>query len=264
VHALARRLTANADHPTPLASRRPKGSLRTASPAPTAREQTAAAARAGSRPCRRPDRPRMPFPDVTGSSPAQMNRHGSRRSIGRDAKLVGGLGRSAVSGSPYGTHSPLRSRSFAGVPSGSSQTLARDDQREPQRALRRRLVHLGGAGPPARREPNLPPRGDRRSSGAGVARAPAETLGSRRKQKRSMSRVEQVSAQTRATARCGFTAGAARAGSLRSRPFHARGSAAHPGLAGWHAPPPRRPASRTPVRSLGRGSSGLPPPSPGP
>jgi hypothetical protein len=38
----------------------------------------------------------------------------------------------------------------------------------------------------------------------------------------------------------------ARAGSRRTRRFHARGSAAHPGSAGWHAPPPRRPASRTP------------------
>src|SRR5207237_5357229 len=41
----------------------------------------------------------------------------------------------------------------------------------------------------------------------------------------------------------------ARAGSRRTRPFHARGSAAHPGAAGWHAPPPRAPASRTPVRA---------------
>src|SRR5918995_94532 len=64
--------------------------------------------------------------------------------------------------------------------------------------------------------------------------------------------------------RCGLTAGAARAGSRRTPPFHARGSAAHPGPAGWHAPPPRRPASRTPVRSPRHGSSGPPPPSPGP
>src|SRR6266508_4245079 len=56
----------------------------------------------------------------------------------------------------------------------------------------------------------------------------------------------------------------ARAGSRRTRPFHARGSAAHPGSAGWHAPPPRRPPSRTPVRSPRHGSSGPPPPSPGP
>ena len=55
-----------------------------------------------------------------------------------------------------------------------------------------------------------------------------------------------------------------RAGSRRTRPFRARGSAAHPGSAGWHAPPPRRPASRTPVRSPRHGSSGPPPPSPGP
>jgi hypothetical protein len=54
------------------------------------------------------------------------------------------------------------------------------------------------------------------------------------------------------------------AGSRCTRPFHARGSAAHPGSAGWHAPPPRRPASRTPVRSPRHGSSGPPPPSPGP
>ena len=53
-------------------------------------------------------------------------------------------------------------------------------------------------------------------------------------------------------------------GSRRTRPFHARGSAAHPGSAGWRAPPPRRPASRTPVRSPRHGSSGPPPPSPGP
>ena len=58
--------------------------------------------------------------------------------------------------------------------------------------------------------------------------------------------------------------GPARPGSRRTRPFHARGSAAHPGSAGWHAPPPRRPASRTPVRSPRHGSSGPPPPSPGP
>src|SRR5215203_6288017 len=58
--------------------------------------------------------------------------------------------------------------------------------------------------------------------------------------------------------------GPARAGSRRTRPFHARGSAAHPGSAGWHAPPLRRPASRTPVRSPRHGSSGPPPPSPGP
>src|SRR5262249_24549186 len=38
------------------------------------------------------------------------------------------------------------------------------------------------------------------------------------------------------------------AGSRRIRPFHARGSAAHPGSAWWHPPPPRRPADRTPVR----------------
>jgi hypothetical protein len=56
----------------------------------------------------------------------------------------------------------------------------------------------------------------------------------------------------------------ARGGSRRTRPFHARGSAAHPGSSGWHAPPPRRPASRTPVRSPRRGSSGPPLPSPGP
>jgi uncharacterized protein DUF6262 len=57
---------------------------------------------------------------------------------------------------------------------------------------------------------------------------------------------------------------AVRAGSLRTRSFHARGSAAHLGSAGWLAPRPRRPASRTPVRSLRRGSLGPPPPSPGP
>src|SRR5687767_10993828 len=54
------------------------------------------------------------------------------------------------------------------------------------------------------------------------------------------------------------------AGSRRTRPFRARGSAGHPGSAAWHAPPPRRPASRTPVRSPRRGSSGHPPPSPTP
>src|SRR5205823_2352095 len=58
-------------------------------------------------------------------------------------------------------------------------------------------------------------------------------------------------------------AGPARAGSRRTRPFHARGSAVHPGSAGWHAPPPRRPASRTPGRSPRHGSPGPPPPSPG-
>jgi hypothetical protein len=57
---------------------------------------------------------------------------------------------------------------------------------------------------------------------------------------------------------------AARPGSRRTRPFRARGSAGHPGSAGWHAPPPRQPVSRTPVRSLRRGSSGPPPPSPDP
>ena len=56
----------------------------------------------------------------------------------------------------------------------------------------------------------------------------------------------------------------ARAGSRRTPPFHARGSAAHPGSAGSHAPPPRRPASRTPVRSRRHASSGRPPLSPGP
>jgi hypothetical protein len=56
----------------------------------------------------------------------------------------------------------------------------------------------------------------------------------------------------------------ARAGSRRTRRFHARGSAAHPESSGWHAPPPRRPASRTPVRSPRRGSSGPPLPSQGP
>ena len=55
-----------------------------------------------------------------------------------------------------------------------------------------------------------------------------------------------------------------RAGSRRTRRFRARGSAARPGSAGWRAPRPRRPASRTPVRSPRRGSSGPPPPSPGP
>jgi hypothetical protein len=59
-------------------------------------------------------------------------------------------------------------------------------------------------------------------------------------------------------------AGVAKAGSRRNPPSHARGSAAHPGSAGWHAPPPRRPASRTPGRSPRRGSSGPPPPSPDP
>jgi hypothetical protein len=55
-----------------------------------------------------------------------------------------------------------------------------------------------------------------------------------------------------------------RAGSRRTRPFHGRGSAAHFGSAGWLAPRPRRPASRTPVQSLRHGSSGPLPPSPGP
>lgn len=59
-------------------------------------------------------------------------------------------------------------------------------------------------------------------------------------------------------------AGPARAGSRRTRLFHARGSAAHPGSTGWHVPPPRRKASRTPVRSPRHGSSGPPPPSPSP
>ena len=59
-------------------------------------------------------------------------------------------------------------------------------------------------------------------------------------------------------------AGPATEGFRRTRPFHARGSAAHPGSAGWHAPPPRRPASRTRVRSPRHESSGPPPPSPGP
>jgi hypothetical protein len=57
---------------------------------------------------------------------------------------------------------------------------------------------------------------------------------------------------------------APRAESRRTRPFHARGSAAHPGSAGWHVPPPRRSASRTPGRSPRHGSSGRPPPSPDP
>jgi low temperature requirement protein LtrA len=72
----------------------------------------------------------------------------------------------------------------------------------------------------------------------------------------------QVGRAARRPATC--RAGPARAGSRRNRPFRARGSAAHPGSAGWHAPPPRRPASRTPVRSPRHGSSGPPPPSPGP
>jgi hypothetical protein len=55
-----------------------------------------------------------------------------------------------------------------------------------------------------------------------------------------------------------------RAGSRRTPPFHARGSSAHPGSAGWHAPHPPRPAGRTPGRSPRHASSGLPPPSPGP
>ena len=53
------------------------------------------------------------------------------------------------------------------------------------------------------------------------------------------------------------------AGSRRTRPFHSRGSAALRGSAGWHAPPRRRPASRTPGRSLRHGSSSLPPASQG-
>jgi hypothetical protein len=145
-----------------------------------------------------------------------------------------------------------------------SKDLLGSDSRHGAALHRRRPPYRSLCETERLRDPNLPPRGDRRSSGARVARAPAETLGSRRKQKRSMSRGRAGIGSNSATARCGFTAGAARAGSLRSRPFHARGSAAHPGLAGWHAPPPRRPASRTPVRSLRRGSSGLPPPSPSP
>ena len=54
------------------------------------------------------------------------------------------------------------------------------------------------------------------------------------------------------------------AGSRRTRPCRARGSAARPGSAGWRAPRRRRPAGRTPGRSPRRGSSGRRPPSPGP
>ncbi len=56
----------------------------------------------------------------------------------------------------------------------------------------------------------------------------------------------------------------ARAGPRRTRSCRGRGSAARRGSAGWPAPPPRRPAGRTPVRSRRRGSSGHPPPSPVP
>ena len=52
--------------------------------------------------------------------------------------------------------------------------------------------------------------------------------------------------------------------SRRTPPSRARGSAARPRSAGLRAPPPRRPAGRTPVRSLRRESSGHPPPSRGP
>src|SRR5204862_7320374 len=65
--------------------------------------------------------------------------------------------------------------------------------------------------------------------------------------------VEQVSALSPGDGGVRILGWAVRAGSRRSRPFHARGSAAHPGSAGWRAPRPRRPASRTPVRSLRRG-----------
>jgi hypothetical protein len=52
-----------------------------------------------------------------------------------------------------------------------------------------------------------------------------------------------------------------RAGSRRTRRFHARGSAAHRGSAGWQLPHRRQPAICTPVRSLRRESSILRPPS---
>ena len=54
-----------------------------------------------------------------------------------------------------------------------------------------------------------------------------------------------------------------RTGSRRPRSSHARGSAASPGSAGWHARLRRRPAV-SPVRSRRRRSSGRPPPSPDP
>lgn len=57
--------------------------------------------------------------------------------------------------------------------------------------------------------------------------------------------------------------GWARAGSRRTRLFRARGSAVRPGSGGWPSPPPRRPETRTPARSLRRVSSILRPPSPG-
>ncbi len=56
----------------------------------------------------------------------------------------------------------------------------------------------------------------------------------------------------------------ARAGSRRTHPSHARGSAARPGSAAWRLLPRRRPASRTPARSPRRGSSCRPLRSPGP
>ena len=57
-----------------------------------------------------------------------------------------------------------------------------------------------------------------------------------------------------------FSVWSVKAESRRTHRFRARGSAAHRGSAGWHLPHRRRPASRTPVRSLRRASSCLPPP----
>src|SRR6266567_2950559 len=57
-----------------------------------------------------------------------------------------------------------------------------------------------------------------------------------------------------------FSVWSVKAESRRTRRFRAPGSAAHRGSAWWHLPRRRRPASRTPVRSLRHGSSGLPPP----
>ena len=59
-------------------------------------------------------------------------------------------------------------------------------------------------------------------------------------------------------------AGPVRTGSRRTRPCRARGCAGRRGSGGWRAARRRRRGGRTPARSRHRGSSGRPPPSPGP
>src|SRR5581483_6607597 len=146
-----------------------------------------------------------------------------------------------------------------------------------RRALRRPrpLDHPHGDPPPhqRRRRGRCCPGGRRRRGGElrhgrlAAGYSSTRRLGARTPSRMSYAASDRVplgerSGSTRG--RTGTSGWPAKAGSRRTRPFHARGPAAHPGSAGWPAPPPRRPPGRTPVRSPRHGSSGPPPPSPGP